>query len=250
MKYQYPTLSIVIPALNEEGFINNLLDDIVLQDGYSEIIVADSGSRDKTKDIVKRFAKNHPNINIQLTHASKKGVALARNQGASLAKGEYIFFLDSDVRISKHFFKNTLREMIARDLDAGMCYMESDSKKLFDRTAFYLNNNTVLKLSQYTKRPLVAGAALIVKTKTHHEVKGFNTKLSYAEDHDYIQKIVRQKKTFRILNSEKVVFSTRRFNAEGRGKLLTKFAVISFCYLFNIKKEVEYEFGKFSKGNK
>ena len=60
----YPTYSIVIPAYNEAARIGNALQSVVAcvrKRGWrAEIVVVDDGSRDQTAEIVRAFAKDHP----------------------------------------------------------------------------------------------------------------------------------------------------------------------------------------------
>lgn len=246
-----PSLSIIIPTLNEEGYIDKVLNDICEQriDDQIEIIVSDSGSVDETESIVKNFIKNHPGINIRFIRASRKGVAIARNKGAKQAKGEYIVFLDADSRIPINFLSNAIREMKERNLDAGGCYLQPDTDKLVDKIVFFISNRLVLNALQYTKRPCSAGAGIIAKKETHEKIDGFDHRFKYCEDFDYIKRIS-ESGTFRMLKSTNIVFNTRRFDLEGRSKVWFRYSIASLCYLFNIKNiEIEYEFGKFSKGN-
>jgi len=91
-----PIVSIIIPCFNSEKFIKNTIESCLKQTYENiEIIVIDDGSKDGSTDILKNYAKNHPD-RIHLTSQSHKGASAARNLGFKLSKGKYIQWLDSD----------------------------------------------------------------------------------------------------------------------------------------------------------
>ena len=102
-------LSIVIPTLNEEEYLPNLLESIARQDFKDyEIIVADAGSQDKTLEIAQKYG-----CNIVPGGLPAKG----RNNGAKAAKGEVLFFIDADTVLPESFLKNTMDEFTLRNMD-------------------------------------------------------------------------------------------------------------------------------------
>lgn len=87
-----PTVSVVIPAYNAEAFIADTIQSALDQTYRDlEIIVVDDGSSDSTMARVAAFGER-----VRLHQQPNGGVARARNTGVSLAKGEWIAFLDAD----------------------------------------------------------------------------------------------------------------------------------------------------------
>ncbi|SRR6266550_5364484 len=85
--------SIVIACYNQEGFVREAVESALSQEHRSkEIIVVDDASRDGTADILSTFGESIILARLPMN----RGVAAARNHGASLAKGEYLVFLDGD----------------------------------------------------------------------------------------------------------------------------------------------------------
>ncbi len=84
-------ISIVIPAYNSEGTIAQAIH-AALDQGHKniEVIVVDDGSTDQTAAIVRSFPS------VKYLHQDNAGPASARNHGAFAAKGEILFFTDSD----------------------------------------------------------------------------------------------------------------------------------------------------------
>lgn len=88
-------LSIIIPVYNVENYISECLNSVYnVSLSNTEIICIDDGSTDKSIDILQEYASIHSNLTI--VHQGHLGAAAARNRGIDIAKGEYIFFLDSD----------------------------------------------------------------------------------------------------------------------------------------------------------
>lgn len=104
-------LTIVIPAFNSEKFIGRLLDNLIMQIARDElpceIIIVNDGSTDNTKQIVEE--KSQKFDFIRLINQINRGESGARNTGIENARGEYIYFLDSDDSLKegslKHFIQ-------------------------------------------------------------------------------------------------------------------------------------------------
>ena len=101
-----PKLSIIIPAYNTEQYIKQCLDSILQNSKESlsktEIIVINDGSTDNTLKILESY-NQHKNIKIHTT--KNQGVSAARNLGISLAKGEWVTFIDADDTVNSNFSK-------------------------------------------------------------------------------------------------------------------------------------------------
>lgn len=84
-------VSIIIPTFNEESAIGGLLDDLrEIHDG--EIVVADGGSTDRTREIAERAAR---------VERAPAGRGVQMNAGAAVATGDVLWFLHADVRLAK-----------------------------------------------------------------------------------------------------------------------------------------------------
>ena len=100
-----PKFSIIIPVYNVEDYIKECLDSILNQTYKDyEVIVVNDGTKDKSMDIVKKY-------DVKVINQENQGLSAARNNGAKKAKGEYLFFLDSDDTI-----EDTLLEELAKNV--------------------------------------------------------------------------------------------------------------------------------------
>ena len=90
-------LSIIIPVYKVEKYIQKCLDSIFLQgvdERSYEVIVVNDGTPDNSMAIVARFASEHANVAV--INQENQGLSMARNTGLAHAKGDYIWFVDSD----------------------------------------------------------------------------------------------------------------------------------------------------------
>lgn len=90
-----PLISFIVPMYNVAVYLETCLQSILRQSVSKEIILVDDGSSDGTLAIAMSYAERHPEIKIIHYHHNR-GQSYARNQGLDLARGEYIYCMDSD----------------------------------------------------------------------------------------------------------------------------------------------------------
>lgn len=94
-----PLVSVIIPFLNVEKFIQEAVESVFAQTyDYWELLLVDDGSIDKSTEIAQWYSDRYPGRVHYLEHDShrNRGASTSRNLGFSRAKGEYIAFLDAD----------------------------------------------------------------------------------------------------------------------------------------------------------
>jgi len=93
------SLSIVIPAYNEERRLPKMLDDALSylkkQNWQYEIIIVDDGSQDQTSQVVKNYQKKYPAI-LLIRLRKNQGKARAVKTGILKSRGEMVLFADAD----------------------------------------------------------------------------------------------------------------------------------------------------------
>ncbi|MEY8705778.1 glycosyltransferase [Bacteroides faecichinchillae] len=130
-------LSIIIPVFNVELYLHKCLLSCLEQDlecGDYEIIIVDDGSTDSSLLIAQEFTEKYSNIKVYSQENS--GQSVARNRGLSLAKGEYVWYVDPDDWIEPSIFQKLYMEVSNNNLDClwfkwrridanGRCYVNS-----------------------------------------------------------------------------------------------------------------------------
>ena len=167
--------SIVIPAFNEERYIRACLDSVFSlnfpRERY-EVIVIDNGSTDKTIEYASNYETQcHTKLGVK--------VGAVRNFGASIAKGEFIAFLDSDCVVDPEWLNTALKKLLQNPkLVIGGQYLMRESPSWLEK--YWVLNNSTTQIYQTT----LVGGCIFVPKATFHEVNGFNEALHSGEDSD------------------------------------------------------------------
>lgn len=112
-------ISLILPVYNVELYLARCLDSCLSQDLPSneyEVIVVNDGSKDKSKEIAELYSCK--NINIKIIDKQNGGLSDARNSGLKHAKGEYVWFIDSDDYIAPNSLGGIVKELTNNKLDA------------------------------------------------------------------------------------------------------------------------------------
>lgn len=90
-----PKVSVIIPVYNAERYLKQCLDSIINQTLKEiEIICVDDGSTDSSLEILKKYEKKDGRV--QIIQQKNQFAGVARNNGLKIARGKYVFFIDSD----------------------------------------------------------------------------------------------------------------------------------------------------------
>ena len=187
-----PLFSIIIPAHNEEDYIEDVLVACYAQTfpiALFEIIVVDDGSTDKTREIVENFAaiKRDETLNIiKLIHYDTgHSAAFARNRGTEIASGEILVFQDADCIPHKDLLKNaskyfnhydgiatkTLNTKPASWLQRAVQAQRKTRWEYFETKDKILNKDSGINVA-------------IMKKDVFNKLGGFSQSIFYFEDND------------------------------------------------------------------
>lgn len=191
-------ISVILPAYNREKFIEDCITS-VLNQTYTdfEVLVVDDGSKDSTVEIVERL--RNKDSRIKLIKASHKGVSAARNLALENAKGEYIFFMDSDDCIHPDLLKILSDKMADQEINMAFCrYMqinEQQMKQVMNSPAPPVNKNPhfkefseeeFMKLLIEESFPNTGAIGGRLFRKSVIDGLFFNTQLIYTEDTTFV----------------------------------------------------------------
>jgi glycosyltransferase involved in cell wall biosynthesis len=205
-------LSVIIPTLNEENYLPNLLKSLKqnLKNINSEVIIVDGYSKDKTIQVARKSGIK----NLRIFRARKGGPSYQRNYGARKARAYWLLFLDADVVLPKNFLKCAFREIKQRNIDIAACYCEPEKRGVFELIVFGLAN---LWMHLFEKSKPFAQDCFFIKTELHKKINGFDETISFGEDSEYVERASKLGYKFRILmNDKKYIISSRAFKRYGR----------------------------------
>jgi glycosyltransferase involved in cell wall biosynthesis len=102
-------VSVVIPCFNQGQYLRETLDSILTQTykNYEVIIVNDGSTEAETLEVLNDIKQKHIS-NLRILDQANQGLAMARNNGFAIAKGEFVLPLDSDDYISQEYLEETV----------------------------------------------------------------------------------------------------------------------------------------------
>lgn len=111
-----PLLTVVIPVYNVEKYLKRCVESVLVQECHNyDILLVDDGSTDRSPQICDDYVKAYDFISV--IHKENGGLSEARNTGISQAKGEYVYFPDSDDWLEPQTFKELAEVLESREFD-------------------------------------------------------------------------------------------------------------------------------------
>lgn len=240
-------LSVIIITLNEENTISNILSDLKQQTVNNfEIIIVDSNSDDNTIQIAEKFADDFEHFKI--IKNKQRGASFGRNTGANAAIHERLLFLDADTRLNPDFIRQAINIVDTQNLDVAGVYCDMSEGAIANRSTLALVNAGLW----FTKWvfPTIVGACILSTRSAHLAIGGFNEKIKIGEDCEYAVKVNKNKSLKFNMISLTFKFDMRRFEQEGRIKILYIWGIANVRRFFIgeiTEDEISYEFGHHAK---
>ncbi len=136
-------VSVIVPVYDSEAYIAGCIESILAQTHKRlELLLIDDGSVDEGGRICDKYASDG---RVRVIHRENRGVSSARNYGISMAKGDYVLFVDSDDTIEPEMISHMVKT--ATDSDAqvvfcGMIYDYADGhSRNYPETPVYLETD-------------------------------------------------------------------------------------------------------------
>jgi len=189
-------LSIIIPAREEEKYIA----DTIAQFKNSltiphEIIVSDARSHDRTVAVARETAHI-----VVVFDGTKHTAGIGRNDGAKVARGEYLAFVDADATVpdAQSFFERALAHFKNDPGVVGVCGPQRALPALetwADRVSFGILNASLRFQNNVLHRGEGSGKFMLVSREAFDKVGGFREDLVTREDGDFFYRLSRIGKT-------------------------------------------------------
>lgn len=116
-------VSILIPVYNSEKYLRECLDSVVNQTLRNiEIIIVNDGSTDQSPKIIDEFESRYEFIRVY--HQENRGIEATRSRLLTLARGEYVGWVDSDDCVDSDMFEKLYTSAIEQNADVVLCDYE------------------------------------------------------------------------------------------------------------------------------
>jgi glycosyltransferase involved in cell wall biosynthesis len=203
---KYPFVSVIIPTLNEEKYIEATLLSIRNQDykGKYEIIVVDSNSKDRTVEIARKYAD-------KVIITKRKGASVGRNIGARVARGEILLFVDADTILLPNVISKVANHLKKRDNIGIVVPVLVDD---FNKNVLYIMGMWANYILSKGNLHPVTTVCFACDREVFFMVGGFNEKLHVAEDIELGSRLKKIGKV-KYITDTFVISSSRRIKRWG-----------------------------------
>ena len=216
-----PSVSIVVPTLNEAGDIANLVDRLRVCFPGVEIIVADGGSEDGTPEKVRDLAR---------VVFSEKGRAYQMNAGAKAAAGEVLWFLHADCWPSERSVDLIVGALEDRAVVGGGFRWGLNGSKWY-----YGICTSLAHVKNKIRRNLFGDMGIFVRRAVFEELNGY-AEIPICEEVDFNKRL---KKKGKIAVLEEVLLSSdRKLLEEGPIWAFIKNDIIKLAFSLGVSPEI------------
>ena len=155
-------VSVIIPVYNRQAFIRQCVGSVVEQTWRDlEIILVDDGSGDESLAICRQMEAEDDRIRV--VSQDSRGVSSARNRGLSMARGEYVFFLDSDDVIHPQL------------LEALLGLLRRDHAAIATETRFYAGGGAFRKPTEWRQEEDCTGESMYLDCDAAIDYRNFGS---------------------------------------------------------------------------
>ena len=228
-----PKVSVLVPAFNEEKYIEQTLTALLLQDYPNfEIIVADNASTDRTSSIVQRLIDKQPanGVCLKLVYENSKGTNFARECARRNASGSIIAQIDADCIPVKNWIRKGVSALCSHhkkrvavtgpyDYYDGAQWMRRFS--LLSQQMVYPAINTIVQFAG--RAAILIGGNTFIRAEVLALAGGYNTALTFYGDDVDMGKRLSKFGVVGYIPRLTMATSSRRYHANGFWKVNKKY---------------------------
>ena len=187
-------ISIIIPTINESKNLPLLLSDLSEITQEAEVLIIDSISKDKTKDIALNYGAKY-------FQTKERNRGLQLNFGAERANGKWLLFIHADSRLNKSWSKEVKKSIKSNaDLIYYFRFKVDNNKLIFRLLEIFVNLRCLFYKNPY-------GDQGILISKNQYNIMGGFNKLPIMEDLDFISRIKRKDN---LIQLKSIIFTNSR----------------------------------------
>jgi len=209
----WPLLSVIIPAYQEEDCIRETMESVLKADYPKEklqIIVINDGSTDRTEEIAKQVASENLTYDITVISQKNAGKAAALNKGMKLAKGPFVATMDSDSSVYPDAPKKLISYFVSDDIAAVVPAMKVREPKTFLQKLQWYEYNVNMFYKELMGRVdalhVIPGPFPVYRTDILRKVGGFATERNLTEDLEMTLRL--QHRQYRIIQAMDALVET------------------------------------------
>lgn len=233
-------LSVIIPVYNVESFLPACLDSLCFQiKDDVEVILVDDGSTDSSGRICDEYATCYPFISV--IHQQNQGLGAARNAGMTIAKGDYIAWIDSDDYVAATWVSKILAAIETTHADVIFFDLIKFDRN-WSKTFCYGKTTGFIPQEQFLENLL---SDVRMKSYTWQKVvqRDFVIPAPFLEEKKPLEDFEVAYRLFKNINTvyyiaEPLYYYRVRANSLSRGN---NFELVWYCYELAIKREKEVD---------
>lgn len=220
------TISVIIPAYNEERYLSRTLDTIrTLDRKPDEVIVVDGGSTDGTAAVAKKY-------DAKVLTIPHRGIGFARQKGLEAASGDIVAFTDADTTVPKDWLTK-IEQTLSRPRVVGVFgnFIVPDGW-----LPYRLYVNTIQQVGNWLwwhilRVPWAPGQNTAFSRQAGINAGGYPVDYKIAEDIEMVRRLMRIGKL--VYRPDLLVISSGRRGNEGIGLLTRVLKVFVYYFLFH-----------------
>lgn len=221
---KFTSISIIIPAHNEEKYIADAIESVLNADFDSkkQVLIIDDGSTDRTYEIALKYAKQ----GVEVIKTGHSGKSASLNRALTRSMGELIAIVDGDSCIQKDALNIMAKELEGNNVAAATGVVKVKNRKKFICMWAHIEQlyNSLIRMlfSRVNANIVTPGPLSMYRKKELLEANGFSTQ-GFSEDIDIAIKLIR--KGYKIGFAEKAIAETNMpYDTKGFLRQRTRFA--------------------------